>query len=224
MYFARTPYLLQLLNYPRDLWSMDKSRKELFLTFDDGPVPQATPWVLDILERHKAKATFFCVGDNARKYPHLLERIRQEGHAVGNHSYSHLNGWKTNDEEYIGNIFKCNEILSSGLFRPPYGKATRNQKKILREHFTIVYWSVISGDFDISLSPADCLSNVMNNATNGAVILFHDSIKAMPRLKYALPAVLAKFSAEGYSFCSIPDKAKDSIHHNSSAIYENPNR
>lgn len=222
MYFVKSPYLLQLLNYPRDIWQMDKESPVLFLTFDDGPVPEVTPWVLDTLRKFNALATFFCVGDNVARHPGLFQNIHLAGHTLGNHTYNHLNGWKTPDEDYLANVMKCDSLLQSGLFRPPYGKATRSQKKILREKFDIVYWTVISGDFDKTITREECLDNVLKNSGNGDIILFHDSIKANEKLRFVLPAMLSHFSQKGYTFAPLPCAySNDRVIPN--PVYENAN-
>ena len=181
-------------------WHIPTSEKVLFLTFDDGPIPEATPWVLDTLRTYGAKATFFCVGDNVRKHPAIFHQLLAEGHAVGNHTFNHLKGWKTNTLDYLENVDQCNEIVSSPLFRPPYGSLKPSQTRMLKSRYRIVMWDVLSGDFDPSISPEECLQNVMDNIQPGSIVLFHDSLKAADRMRFALPQVLEKLSEEGWRF------------------------
>ncbi|WP_443634103.1 polysaccharide deacetylase family protein [Candidatus Marifrigoribacter sp. Uisw_064] len=172
----------------------------VYITFDDGPIPEVTPWVLDTLSRFKAKATFFCIGDNVQKHPLIYNRLLKEGHATGNHTFNHLNGWKTSTEDYSINCEKFEEILNlvqddkssiNTLFRPPYGKITSKQASILQKKgYSICMWDVLSADFDASISEEKCLQNVLKNIEPGSIIVFHDSLKAEKRLKYVLPKVL----------------------------------
>jgi len=190
------------------IWSFNTDTKEIYLTFDDGPIPEITPWVLSILEKHNAKATFFCIGNNVRKNPEILNQIKNKGHRVGNHTYNHLKGWNTNTKEYIENTLKAEEWLpthNKKLFRPPYGKITNKQsKEILKLNYTIVMWDVLSADFDKHLSAENCIKNVLQNIQKGSIVVFHDSIKAFPRLKETLPKVLEELSKRGYCFKEIP--------------------
>lgn len=208
-YFVKTPWLLKKL-YPAFIWHMPAKEKTLYLTFDDGPHETATPFVLDELKKYNAKATFFCIGKNVVAHPEIYHRIQAEGHAVGNHTYSHLNGWKSDDTAYINDIIKAAESIDSRLFRPPYGRIRKFQAKILQRSdnaahrlFSIIMWDVLSGDFDIDASPQKCLSNVVDNAGSGSVIVFHDSTKAWNRMSYALPEVLAHFTEKGFSFAAL---------------------
>lgn len=199
MFFAKTPAFLPYL-MPGYTWRISTSDKTLFLTFDDGPIPELTPWVLEILRKYNAKATFFCVGDNVRKYPAVFQQILSEGHAVGNHTFNHLNGWKTSTAEYLQNIEKCESLLSSKLFRPPYGRMKTEQKKALEKRFRIIMWDVLSGDFSQKISTEHCLHNVVEHARPGSIIVFHDSLKAERNLRFVLPRVLEHFGALGYGF------------------------
>jgi peptidoglycan/xylan/chitin deacetylase (PgdA/CDA1 family) len=205
MYLIKTPQFIQNL-FPNFTWKMPTEAKQLFLTFDDGPIPEVTPWVLEQLERFNAKATFFCVGDNVRKHPSTLEQVRAAGHTVGNHTMNHLNGWNTDNMSYFRNIRHCAGQLKSALFRPPYGKVTPRQSQFLVRHYNVVMWDVLSGDFDQTLSPEQVLKNVIQNAGPGSIVVFHDSLKAFERLKYALPQVLEYFSQLGYVFSAIDEE------------------
>ena len=195
MYFVRTPGIIQSL-FAGLIWKIANSKK-VYLTFDDGPIPEATPWVLDVLKEKGIKATFFCVGDNVLKYPEIYKRILDEGHSVGNHTFNHLNAWKTDKIEYSNNVEKAADLIQSSLFRPPYGKLSPGVVKRLKERYDIIMWDVLSGDFDTSLAPEDCLKNVKANAKEGSIIVFHDSIKAIDTLKFVLPRVISFFEEKG---------------------------
>lgn len=204
MFLAKTPQLFQhlLTNYT---WHIPTTEKVLFLTFDDGPVPEETPWVLDTLRQFGAKATFFCVGDNVRKHPEIFQQILADGHAVGNHTFNHLNGWKTHTFNYLKNVQRCGQVVDSPLFRPPYGTLRPAQTRSLKQRYRIVMWDVLSGDYDPNITPEQCLQNVLDNVRPGSIILFHDSLKAEERMRYALPKVLEKLSAEGWRFEKVED-------------------
>lgn len=202
MYPVKSPFWLQW-SYPSLIWHKNRKEKSIYLTFDDGPIPVVTPFVLRALETFNAKATFFCVGDNVAKYPDTYAQIKNAGHAIGNHTHNHLNGWRTDDEIYLENIKQCDQFVSSNLFRPPYGKIKKSQLKKLKTanpKLEVVMWDVLSGDFDQKLSPQKCLNHVVKNADSGSIIVFHDSLKAFDRLQYALPKALEYLVAEGYSF------------------------
>jgi peptidoglycan/xylan/chitin deacetylase (PgdA/CDA1 family) len=208
-YLTKTPKWIRKL-FGVAIWEIPRATKTIFLTFDDGPHPQITPFVLDELAKYNAKGTFFCIGKNVVEHPDVFKRILEQGHAVGNHTHDHLDGWKTQNVKYLQNILEARNFINSHLFRPPYGRITSKQKKLLiklDEPFKLIMWSVLSGDFDISLSPEKCLKNVLDNADNGAVIVFHDSEKAFERLQYVLPIVLKYFSDRGYCFEKIVTKS-----------------
>ena len=204
-YISKMPKWVGKL-FPGSIWELPQEKKTIFLTFDDGPHPLSTPFVLDELRRYNAEATFFCIGKNVVENPIVFNRIIKEGHAIGNHTYNHLDGWKTDKTRYLQNILKAKKYINSNLFRPPYGRITRIQKndlKMLNEPFKIVMWSVLSCDFDKNISPEQCCKIVLKNTNNGSLIVFHDSEKANERMRYALPIVLKYFSERGYLFKKI---------------------
>ncbi len=202
-YFVKSPWLLRKI-YPSFAWKMDTKDKILYLTFDDGPHPEATPFVLDMLATYNAKASFFCIGKNVEAFPQIYKRILDEGHVTGNHTQDHLNGWKTDDETYLQNIKEASLKIDSSLFRPPYGRIKGSQArkiaKVLGEKNKVVMWTVLSGDFDVSISKNTCLENVTKNAGPGSIVVFHDSGKALPVLRQVLPATLQFFSEKEYRF------------------------
>ena len=210
-YFVKTPGWLQWL-YPNCIWQMPTNAKTIYLSFDDGPHPEATPFVLDQLKIFNAKATFFCIGKNVVNYSTVYKQILAAGHAVGNHTHNHLNGWKTNEYDYYKNVEVAKCYIASNLFRPPYGKATKRQLKVLSASpygITPVMWTVLSGDFDTSITAENCLQNVIRYTNNGTIVVFHDSAKALDKLKYALPKMLSYFSERGYSFDKIAVSTKN---------------
>ena len=183
------------------VWDIPNSDNKVYLTFDDGPTPEITNWVLDQLKKYDAKATFFCIGNNIVKYPEIYQNLIKERHSIGNHTYNHLNGWKTDDKKYIQNTIQIDNLLprfqdkicniKSKLFRPPYGKIKPSQSKELRKlGFKIIMWDVLSADFDSTISPEKCLENVLRNIKSGSIIVFHDSQKAFKNLEYVLPKTL----------------------------------
>lgn len=202
-YLAKTPKIVQQI-YPNLLWAMPSSSKTVYLTFDDGPTPGVTDDVLKILAEYSAKATFFLVGSNAEKHPEYLQLLSDQGHHIGNHSYSHKNGWRTKNEDYFDDVAKCSEFVESSLFRPPYGKAKRSQLKELNKSYKVVMWDVLSGDFNAAISSEKCIDNVLNNVQNGSIVVFHDSIKAEQRVLNALPKILAFLKNKGFTFEPIP--------------------
>lgn len=211
MYLVKTPKLVQTL-WPAYLWHIPTREKVLYLTFDDGPIPEVTPWVLDTLAACGAKATFFCVGENATRHPGIFRRVLAEGHTVGNHTHNHLNGWDTDTTAYLHNVRHCARVVKSDLFRPPYGRLLPQQRAFLERHFKIVLWDVLSGDFDPNLTAEQCLSNVLENARPGSIIVLHDSLKTLEKLRYVLPAVLEHFTAKGFRFEAIPATKNSTPH------------
>lgn len=199
MYIVK-PYIIKDIHTKNLVWRIHTSKKEIFLTFDDGPIPESTETTLKILEEFDAKATFFCVGDNVKKYPALFEKIISSGHSVGNHTFNHLNGWRTTYDFYLKNIQKGTQYIESNLFRPPYGRMNSRHIPEIRKDYFIILWSVLSGDFDIKLSPERCLTNVIQHTRSGSIVVFHDNIKAIKRAHYALPRMLKYFTERGYTF------------------------
>lgn len=236
-YLIKTPNIVQKF-FPNYTWSMVSDKKAIYLTFDDGPHPEITSWVMSELLKYQAKATFFCVGDNVKKYPKILEQLIQQEHSIGNHTFNHLNGWRTNNKLYFNNIDQADELIREKkidpdgyrertentshqtksiaisqkpkaksqrpvlkLFRPPYGKIKKSQAKfLLKKGYQIIMWDVLSADFDKTTSKEKCLQNVLKNANNGSVIVFHDSEKAFRNLEYTLPKVLEFYSKRGFDF------------------------
>lgn len=201
-YLVKTPWFLKKL-YPSCVWDIPTKEKIIYLSFDDGPHPVATPFVLETLGKYNAKATFFCIGKNVIENPFLYRRILMEGHRVGNHTHNHLNGWKTADKDYFDNIYEASEYIDSDLFRPPYGRISKFQISCLTNqkiNYKIIMWDVLSADFDKKISVEKCISNVIKNARAGSVIVFHDSEKAFEKMREALPSTLNHFSALGYQF------------------------
>jgi peptidoglycan-N-acetylglucosamine deacetylase len=208
-YFLKIPWWIRKL-YRSYLWKLPVSGKTVFLTFDDGPHPTITPWVLSELKKYGAKATFFCIGNNVVRYPSVYQEVIAEGHAIGNHTFSHLNGWHTPDKAYLEDAAKASALIDSNLFRPPYGRIKRSQAKALQNGLRestvkIVMWDVLSADFDTSMKPEACADIVVKRVEPGSIVVFHDSEKAFPNLQIALPLVLEKLEKEGYRFEKITD-------------------
>jgi peptidoglycan/xylan/chitin deacetylase (PgdA/CDA1 family) len=207
-YFVHPPTWVRLL-YRKRLWRVETNEKKIYLTFDDGPHPRITPFVLDLLKTYQAKASFFCIGQRVKEFPEVYERIIQEGHRVGNHSYTHVNGWKTSVDQYDNDIRQAAALIDSNLFRPPYGRlrssqANRVANAMQRNDAQIVMWDLLSGDFDTLLTGQDCLQLCKKYWRPGSIIVLHDSEKAWDRLKVLLPGLLEQASREGYSFDLLP--------------------
>lgn len=185
------------------IWSVKTDKREIFLTFDDGPIPVVTPWVLEILKQYNAKATFFCVGDNVKKNSSVYDQVKAEGHKIGNHTMNHLNGWTNFNKTYFENIQKCNDLVHSDLFRPPYGKIKPTQINYLKKNYKIIMWDVLSKDYDEDQTGIECFERVKKNCKPGSIIVFHDSLKAEKRLRYALPKSLEFLTKEGYTFSTL---------------------
>lgn len=210
---VKTPTVVKKL-LPDYIWEVSSTAKEIYLTFDDGPTPEITNWTLDILKQYNALATFFCIGNNIKKHPDIFQNIRDNGHQIGNHSNTHLKGWQTNLEDYVSDVETCQKVINSKvdkyeesgqmLFRPPYGQIKPKQGKALLElNYKIIMWSVLSFDWDKTVSPETCLNNVIAKVQPGSIVVFHDSEKASKNLMYTLPKVLEYFSKKGYSFKSL---------------------
>ncbi|MBC8045239.1 MAG: polysaccharide deacetylase family protein [Fimbriimonadaceae bacterium] len=201
MYFVKTPWYLKSV-YPSLIWDI-KKQTTLYLTFDDGPIPMVTEEILKILKDYNARATFFVIGDNVFKHKSIYEKILMNEHIIGNHTMHHTNGWKTENELYYRDVQLCEDIIQSKIFRPPYGRIGYNQIQHLKKDFSIYMWDVLSGDFDTNIDVEQCTKNVIEHATDGSIIVFHDSEKAKDRVLKSLPKVLEYFSRKGYSFESI---------------------
>lgn len=216
---AKTPGFVQSL-FPNFIWSINTKSKVLYLTFDDGPTPNITDWVLDTLNAYNAKATFFCIGNNIEAHSEIFQRILENGHRIGNHTYNHLKGWETKTKQYLGDVeltdsviqFQLHnynnatstDLIDSKLFRPPYGKFKKKQsKKLMKEGYKIVLWDVLSYDWDNSVSEDHCLKNVISSAKEGSIVVFHDSEKASKNLKYVLPKILEYYKEKGFVFEAI---------------------
>lgn len=208
MYLTRTPKFVQSL-FPNFLWRMPSDSKMVYLTFDDGPIPEVTPWVLDLLDEFGAKATFFCVGENVHKYPEVFNAVQERGHMVGNHTYNHLSGWQSENLPYFHNVRKCANMVHSDLFRPPYGRLRPKQIQFLQRHYKIVMWDVLSGDFDPNISREQCLKNVISNTKPGSIIVFHDSLKSEEKLKHVLPRYLQWLSENNFLMSSLSSEISE---------------
>ncbi len=203
IYPIHTPLIVQKM-FPRFLWRFpSEKQKKIYLTFDDGPIPNITPWVLQQLEQYQAKATFFCVGANIEKNPSIYQQIKAQGHTIGNHTYQHLNGWKTNTKDYLADVQKCQNLTQTKLFRPPYGRLSPSQAKALNQDYTLVIWDVIAGDFDPNITGEQCRNNIVKNAVDGSIIVLHDSLKSWKRLEFVLPKILEYYTNLGFEFAAI---------------------
>lgn len=197
---AKTPGFVKSL-FPNFTWHIETEEKVLYLTFDDGPTPEVTDWVLKTLNQYHAKATFFCIGNNITKHPDVYSRVIKEGHSVGNHTHNHLKGWKVKTKHYLADVELASEVINSQLFRPPYGKfKTKQSKQLIKSGYQIVMWDVLSFDWDAKTSQEACLKNVIGTAKEGSIVVFHDSHKAWENLSYVLPRVLDYYSEKGYTF------------------------
>lgn len=205
MFLASVPKFVTRA-FPSLTWKIPEEDKVIYLTFDDGPIPEATPWVLEKLEEYNAKATFFCVGDNVRKHPFIYDMVINKGHSIGNHTFNHLNGWRTKPEEYVANIEKAEAYIDSNLFRPPRGLIKNAHYQLIKDRYKVIMWNVLSLDYEKKLSPKQCLKNVTDHAKPGSIVVFHDSIKAWKNMSYALPKTLEHFSSLGYRFEAIEVK------------------
>lgn len=210
---VKTPLVAKKM-FPNYVWDIPTNDKVLYLTFDDGPTPEITNWTLNTLKEYNAKATFFCIGNNIEKHPEIFQNILNEGHAIGNHTNNHIKGWKTKAKDYLENTLEAENIITNQIqdsefrvqnfFRPPYGQITPKQgNKLLELNYKIIMWDVLSFDWDKDVSKETCLKNVTSNATNGSIVVFHDSIKASKNMQYALPKVMAYYNEKGFVFKSL---------------------
>ena len=209
MYLIKTPEFIRK-TFPGFIWQIpnisQNQDKSIYLTFDDGPVDEVTPYVIDILDQYNAKATFFCVGENIEQNPEIFKRLKDQGHSIGSHSHNHLSGWATENKQYLTNVDKAAKLSRSNLFRPPYGRIKLSQAKKIQENYQIIMWDVLSGDFDPKVTPKQCFNNVVSNAQSGSIVVFHDSQKSYNVLKEVLPKVLEHYSSLGYQFKSITEE------------------
>lgn len=215
MRYFKTPAIIAK-TFKSIWWKLPQEKPTIFLTFDDGPIPELTPYVLETLQKFQAKATFFCVGDNIRKHPDIFQNLLQYGHQVGNHTFNHLNAWKVHKNEYLQNIALCQQIMQeqnvqNTLFRPPYGKLSLGLRKQIEKNLKIVLWDVLTYDFDQTLDQEICLKNALQNTENGSIVVFHDNIKAIHNLTYTLPRFLEYFSEKGFCFEALPSAETKSL-------------
>lgn len=206
LHFYKTPKLLKLIS-KHLIWDYPTKEKVIYLTFDDGPIPNLTEYVLDILDEYEAKATFFCVGDNISKHPEICKKVLDKGNVIGNHTFNHLKGWSTSNEEYINNIDKCQHIINKyqktaqkPLLRPPHGQISLSQINLLKKNYSIVMWDVLTYDFDNRDTPQKSLEKIITLTKPGSIVVFHDNYKAEAKLKYMLPRFLKHFKEKGFSF------------------------
>lgn len=208
---TKTPFVVKKM-FPDYVWEISTNQKELYLTFDDGPTPEITLWVLDCLKHYQAKATFFCIGENVKKHPELFQSLLDHGHSIGNHTNNHIKGWKTKTKEYLENVREAQETINNhllqssnnNLFRPPYGQISPKQgKKLIGNGYKVVMWDVLSFDWDKSVSNQECFNYVTSKSKNGSIVVFHDSVKASNNMKYTLPKVLEYYTEKGFAFKGI---------------------
>jgi peptidoglycan-N-acetylglucosamine deacetylase len=205
---SKTMSWLQQLD-GRMVWNVPPTEgsKEVYLTFDDGPIPEVTPWVLDTLQRLGVKATFFCIGQNVANNPSIFERLKREGHAVGNHTWDHPSGWRVSARSYYRSILHCQQLTGTDMFRPPYGRITNRQINALRKRYQVVMWDVLAGDFEDGLSGKDCVNVVMRRVKPGSIIVFHDNLISQERMQHALPVVVERLLKQGYRFATLPHRS-----------------
>ena len=202
--FVERPPLLYRMLFPETVWRLHFKPRTVYLTFDDGPIPEVTPWVLDTLDQYGIKATFFCVGENVQRNPDLFQEIINRGHSVGNHTMNHMQGAKVKTDVYLDNVEQANNLIHSTLFRPPHGLLRWAQSKVVRSRFAIIMYDLVSHDYSRKLSGEDVLNNIKTYARNGSIIVFHDSLKAEKNMKYALPRAIEWLRKQGYDFDRIP--------------------
>lgn len=205
MFIERPPLLYRLL-FPEGIWRVKGHHKAkvVYLTFDDGPIPEETLWVLDTLDAYGVKATFFMVGDNVRRHPELFEEIKRRGHSYGNHTMHHLQGMKVTSNTYMNDIAEADRLIDSPLFRPPHGIIRWKQARNIKERYNLVMYDLVTRDYSRKLTPEQVLGNVMRFARNGSIIVFHDSVKSSRNLRYALPRAIEWLQQQGYEFRTLP--------------------
>lgn len=206
-FFLHKSNILLRTVYPEFTWRVETDQEPtIYLTFDDGPIPDVTEFVLEQLDKFAAQATFFCIGDNVWKHRDVFHQVVEAGHLIGNHTFNHLNGWKTDDERYLENIQQCQQQLGieTALFRPPYGRIKKSQALDVLDAYSVIMWDVLSGDFDQSLAAGVCLRKTIHYTEPGSIVVFHDSLKAWPTMRYVLPRALAHFAERGYQFRAVP--------------------
>lgn len=205
MLIEQPPFFYRML-FPETVWRIHRKnkRRSVYLTFDDGPIPEVTPWVLDTLDRYGVKATFFCVGDNVRRNPELLQEILRRGHSIGNHTMNHMQSMKVTTRTYLRNVAMANELIGSRLFRPPHGLMRWGTARLLKNHFTLIMYDLVTRDYSKKLTGEQVLNNVKRYARKGSIIVFHDSLKAEKNMKYALPRAIEWLKEKGYEFEAIP--------------------
>lgn len=199
MFIEQPPKVFRAL-YPGAIWRMDPKERAVYLTFDDGPIPEITPWVLDLLDKYEIKATFFLVGDNVRKHPEEFKMILERGHRVGNHTFNHIRGFEYSRKNYLDNTEKANELIKSDLFRPPHGHMRAYQYYALRKNYKIVMWDLVTRDYSNKLNGGQVFEKVKHYVRNGSIITFHDSLKSEQNMKYALPRSIEWLLEQGYQF------------------------
>ena len=208
-YWVKTPQWLKKFFPKKIIWDMPaENEPAVYLTFDDGPHPTATPYVVDALAKYQAKATFFCVGNNVAQHPEIYQQVLDAGHVTGNHTYDHINGWHTNNYAYLKNIAQAAKVNHAKIFRPPYGRIKLSQaKKLIDAHpaWKVYMWDILSGDFDKEITPQQCLDNILTNLQPGSIVVFHDSEKAFDRMSYALPKVLEYCTKKGWAIKALPN-------------------
>jgi peptidoglycan/xylan/chitin deacetylase (PgdA/CDA1 family) len=200
MYFVERPLSALKIFFKGTVWRINRQEKAIYLTFDDGPVPEITPAVLDILDKYHVKATFFCVGENVEKHPEVYAEVLRRGHAVGNHTYNHLKGFEHRKSTYLANVKKAATVINSPFFRPPYGRIRPVQLRTLRKQYKVILWDLITRDYNSRLSPDYILQTIRRLTRNGSVIVFHDSVKAQKNLFATLPQAIEFWQGEGYAF------------------------
>jgi len=199
MFIEQPPWLYRVL-FPGTIWRLPADEKCVYLTFDDGPIPEITPWVLDLLDKYQVKATFFCVGENVQKYPETYQMILDRGHQVGNHTFNHIQGIRFWTKNYIANVEKAETLIQSNLFRPPHGHMRFPQIILLRKRFKLIMWDVVTRDYSPHMTPNGVFNVVKNHTRNGSIIVFHDSLKAEKNMREALPCAIEWIQKQGYQF------------------------